>query len=86
MESLLTKKMLENVNDDYFQGLLEIMEFWASMNKLENPLDIFPNNKKLLQCYFTQSSYESIVAKNEAWLNKEVSIIVKAESQITAIL
>lgn len=77
----LLKNLLDNINEDSLQGLLELMEFWVSMGKPDNCPQTFPNsdNKKSIQEYFTQASYEFNLNKNREWLNEEIQSIVKLE-------
>lgn len=77
----LLKIMIDNINDDYLQGLLELIEFWVSMGKPNDCPQIFPSkdNKKSVQNYFTQASYELNLNKNKEWLKKEILNIVKLE-------
>lgn len=77
----LLKNLIDNINQDYLQGLLELVEFWVSMGKPDDCPQTFPNsdNKKSVQDYFTQASYEFCVGKNRRWLDEEVLSIVKLE-------
>lgn len=77
----LLKILTDNINEDGLQGLLELMEFWVSMGKPDNCPQTFPNsdNKKSIQEYFTQASYEFNLNKNREWLNEEIQSIVKLE-------
>ena len=77
----LLKNIIDNISKDSLQGLLELMEFWVSMGKPENCPQAFPNsdNKKAIQEYFTQASYEFYLNKNREWMNKEIQSIVKSE-------
>lgn len=76
----LLKKILDNISEDCLQGLLELMGFWMSMQELDDCPQTFPDsNQKSIQDYFTQSSYEFNVAKNQDWLNEEILTIIKEE-------
>lgn len=77
----LLKNLIDNINEDSLQGLLELMEFWVSMGIPDNCPQTFPNsdNKKSIQEYFTQASYEFNLNKNREWLNEEIQSIVKLE-------
>ena len=77
----LLKDLVDNINKDSLQGLLELMEFWVSMGKPDNCPQTFPNsdNKKSIQEYFTQASYEFNLNKNREWLNEEIQSIVKLD-------
>lgn len=78
----LLKILMDNISEDSVQGLLELIEFWISMGNPDNCPLIFPNsdNKKSIQEYFTQASYEFNLNKNREWLNEEIRSIVKLES------
>ena len=77
----LLKILIDNISQDCLQGLLELMEFWVSMGVPDDCPQTFPNsnNKKSVQDYFTQTSYEFNVNKNREWLNEEILSIVKTE-------
>lgn len=77
----LLKDLLNNINKDWLQGLLELMEFWISMGKPDDCPQTFPNgnDKVSIQNYFAQTSFMFFVEKNYAWLNKEVSTIIKLD-------
>lgn len=77
----LLKNLTDNINEDCLQGLLELMEFWVSMGMPDNCPQTFPNsdNKKSIQEYFTQASYEFNLNKNREWLNEEIQSIAKLE-------
>lgn len=80
----LLKILIDNINKDCLQGLLELMEFWISMGKPNDCPQIFPSsdNKKSIQDYFTQASYDFNLNKNREWLNDEIQSIVKSESTL----
>ena len=77
----LLKILIENISVDSLQGLLELMWFWISMGKPDDCPQTFPSsdNKKSIQDYFTQASYEFNLNKNREWLNEEILSIVKLE-------
>lgn len=77
----LLKNLIDNIGKDCLQGLLELMEFWVSMGKPDDCPQTFPSsdNKKSVQDYFTQASYEFNANKNREWLNEEIISIVKLE-------
>ncbi len=78
----LLKNVIDNINGDALQGLLELMEFWVSMRRPEDCPMAFPNsnNKKAVQKFYTQASYDLNLSRNREWLNEEISKIIKAES------
>lgn len=75
----LLKILIENISKDCLQGLLELMEFWVSMGIPTDCPQTFPSNKKSVQDYFTQASYEFNVNNNQEWLNEEILSIVNLE-------
>ena len=77
----LLKKLIDNSSEDFLQGLLELMEFWILMGKPDDCPQTFPNSNDTvsIQDYFTQSTYELLMQKNYAWLNKEISDIVMSD-------
>lgn len=78
----LLKTVINNINDDWLQGLLELMEFWISMGRPEDCPMLFPSNdnKKSVQKFYTQASYDLNLSRNRKWLNEEIAKILKAES------
>lgn len=81
----LLKKLMDSISKDCLQGLLELMEFWVSMGLPSDCPETFPTaeNKKSVQDYFTQASYEASVKKNQDWLDKEIQSIVALERKET---
>lgn len=79
----LLKDLIDNINEDGLQGMLELMEFWASMGMPDDCPQAFPNSdeKKSIQEFFTQTSYELNLNKNQEWLNKEIQSIIKSEDK-----
>lgn len=77
----LLKNVIDNISEDWLQGLLELTEFWMSMGMLEDCPLTFPSsdNEKSVQDYYSPSSYEFNLNKNQEWLNKEILSIVKLE-------
>ena len=77
----MLKTIVDNINEDSLQGMLELMEFWVSIGKIDNCPQTFPNsdNKKSIQEYFTQASYEFNLNKNREWLNEEIQSIIKLD-------
>lgn len=77
----LLEILLDNINENWLQGLLELMEFWVSMGMPDDCPQTFPSSdkKKRIQDYFTQASYESSLSRNREWLDKEILSIIKLE-------
>ncbi len=77
----LLKNLIDNISEDSLQGLLELMDFWVSMGIQPNCPQAFPNsnNKKSIQEYFTQASYEFYLNKNREWLDEEIQNVIKLE-------
>lgn len=78
----LLRDLLDHISKDSLQGLLELMEFWISMGTTDNCPQTFPesNNSESIQEYFTKSSYDFLVDRNNAWLNEEILSIIKLDS------
>ena len=77
----LLQSCLDSLSDDCLQGLMELMEFWISMDRpKESPFD-FPKSTGTLikQSYFTPSVYQIQRMKNYLWLNQEISAIQNEE-------
>ena len=79
----LLKNTIDNISKDYLQGILELMEFWASMGIPNDCPQTFPSsdNAQSVQEYFTQSSYKLRINENCAWACKEVCSIVELEKE-----
>ena len=77
----LLKILIDNINGDSLQGMLELMEFWASMGMPNDCPQTIPkgNNKKSIQEYFTPASFEFNLNKNRMWVNEEIRYIIKLE-------
>ncbi len=77
----LLKDLLNNIDGDYLQGLLELMEFWLSMGNCDDCPQTFPNSndKESIQNYFTQKSYELNLKANYSWLDTEITNIINLE-------
>lgn len=71
---LLLQELLNNISKEPLKGLLELMEFWFSIGVTNDCPFVFPDSKdsKAIQEYFSQSSYDIIVADNREWLEHEV--------------
>lgn len=79
----LLKRILDNENQDFLQGLLELMEFWLPMKDKKECPHIFPQNRdneRSIQQYFTKTMYEFLLQTNCSWLENEISNIIRRES------
>lgn len=79
----LLKRILDNENQDYLQGLLEWMKFWLPMKDEKDCPHIFPQNRDnelSIQQYFTKTMYEFLLQTNRSWLENEISNIIRRES------
>lgn len=78
----LLKNLLDNISSDYFQGVLELMEFWTSMGISDYCPNVFPSNndKAVLENYFSKSSFDFLIKSNYEWLNQEIYIIRNTEN------
>lgn len=85
-KAYILKKLLSEENDDYFQGLLSLMEFWALLGGIENCPHDFPDNTKIsVQDYFTEAKYKDFLEKNCVWLENEVRHITQLEFDIDSL-
>lgn len=83
-KAYILKDLLNSYNQDYFQCMLELLEFWTSVGDMEKcPFD-FPD-KNSVQNYFTQAQYQIILEKNLAWLNNEVQSIIELELDLNGL-
>ena len=80
----LLRSLIDNIDEDYFQGLLELMEFWVSLGIPDDCPQAFPkpNDKTSIDNYFSQESYASNLNKNKIWLKREIADIINEESKI----
>lgn len=78
----LLKTLLENLSQDYFQGILEFMEFWVAMGDPEDGPHILPpeTGDPAKSDYFTETNYGILVSKCKKWLYREISEIINAEN------
>jgi len=78
----LLKTLLETINQDFFQGILELMEFWSAMGDSEDGPHILPQGTGDTEKgdYFTETNYVILVSKCKKWLNREISEIIKLEN------
>lgn len=78
----LTKKMLENLDDNYVEGLLNITEFWVSLGQPSISPHILQGveNSITVQDYYTEYMYNIIVNKHIKWVEEEIEKIIHLES------
>lgn len=78
----LLTRLLDNINNnDYFHGLLELIEFWDRMGREECPI-LLPDSKcetLSVDDYFTQTVYDESIMKNKSWIMDEVETIISHE-------
>ncbi len=77
----LLKTLLDGLDNDPLRGLLELMEFWVSMEIQNDCPQTFPNknDKNASEKYFTEATYKLNVNKNREWLNREIEDILVSE-------
>lgn len=75
------KSILDSNNTDYFQGILEFMEYWSLYTHSNSPM-IFPNETISKSKYFTQSTYHYIIDLNKIWHKQEFLNIINIENGI----
>lgn len=78
----LLKSILDNSNQDYFQGILEFMKYWTIIYPHMNSPMIFPDEKISKEEYFTKSTYDYIFNLNRMWFEQEILNIIKAETEL----
>lgn len=79
----LLRSLIDNIDEDFFQGLLELMEFWVSMGITDDCPQAFPkpNDKTSIDNYFSRESYVYNLNKNKIWLKREIADIINEESK-----
>lgn len=78
----LVKNLLENLPNDYFDGLLEITDFWISLDiDFKNCPHTFQgvNNNIIPEEYYTQEMYNKIINEHKEWLKSEILGIINNE-------
>lgn len=82
----LLEKLLRQENRTCLQGLLELIELWASFGYPGDCPHIFPDNVNIsVQEYFTNTNYQIMRKKNSEWLGDEIKRIVQLEKEINGV-
>lgn len=84
----LLQNVIENIHEDWFEGLLELTEFWITMGMpADCPLTLpRSGKKKAVQEYYSQPSYECNLNKNREWLKEEIRSMMQWEaSKVSAL-
>lgn len=78
----LLNDLIHNLSSDSLGGLIELMEFWVSMDMPDDCPLSFPkyNNPLSIQQYFTPNVYNAQKKKNIEWLQSEVKNIIKEDN------
>ena len=78
------KSLLDMKHQDYLQGLLSLMEFWTAEECSDNCPQTFPtdNDQVSIQTYFTAATYQNMLERNSAWLEKEIQSITRFENDL----
>lgn len=78
---LLLFRRLETLSNDYTEGLVQLTEFWISLDLPDNcPHTIQGRNNCLSpKEYYTQAMYDILKEKNRNWLENEISEIIALE-------
>lgn len=79
---LLLFKQLQNLSEDYTEGLIQLTEFWISIGLPDNCPHIIQgsNNSLSPNEYYTQAMYTALKKRNQQWLNNEISHIIATEN------
>lgn len=77
----LTERMISNLDNDYFEGLLNITEFWISLGQPKYAPHIYQGvgNNLMPQEYYNQGMYDLLKNKHKEWLKEEIQKIRKSE-------
>ena len=77
----ILKDTLDNLNSDFLQAILQLMNFWVLMGMPKDCPQEFPlqNNKLSKKEYFTRKMLEIIISQNTEWLKNEVDDIINIE-------
>ena len=85
-KAYLLKNILNTNNQDYFQGILNFMEYWSLIGGLENcPYNNSNEGIKLVQDYFSEDNYKYLTEQNTIWLKNEVKKIIQLECDVTSL-
>lgn len=79
----LTKNMISNLREDYFENLLTITDFWVSLGIPQNTPHIFQavNNKITPKEYYTKEMHDLIIDKHMQWIDNEIKQISLLEQK-----
>jgi len=82
----LTKKMIETIDtldDDFFEKLINITEFWVLLDQPENSPHIFQGVNNIIspEEYYTKDMYDLIIDKHKKWIEKEIKEIILLENE-----
>jgi|GEM_PF-200187 len=74
---------LSSLSKDYFEGILEITEFWVSLGQPNNCPHIFQGvgNTITPEEYYTKEIYDMVILNHKNWLNKEIKDIILLENK-----
>ena len=76
----LLYQVLNSMKKDILYGLLELMEFWASMGFPEDAPRSFPSPEETNDAFFTEESKNRIVNENRKWADAQRKKIIQMES------
>lgn len=78
----LTRKMLESLENDYFEDLLTINEFWISLGQPKYSPHMFQAVKNSIspQEYYTKEMYDLILNKHKEWIKCQTEKIIQMEN------
>jgi len=82
-KAYILKTLLDIKYEDYFQGLLTLMEFWVSVGTTNDcPYNFLRDMSKLTCEFFTESKYQILLEKSSIWLKSEVEYILQQENEL----
>lgn len=71
---------------DYLQGLLALMEFWTIIADPEDcPHELPDNVTVLVNDFFTDTTFKTLLEKNAHWLENEVTCIAQLEQELDSL-
>lgn len=78
----LLNKALDTVSEDCLQGMLALTEYWMTIGEPKECPMAFPinNNSRSINDFFSESSYEIHLKKNQDWLDKEIVEIIRLDA------
>ncbi|HBT95291.1 MAG TPA: hypothetical protein DEB24_03990 [Coriobacteriia bacterium] len=84
LRAYLVRETLATLTSDYFKGLLELSDLWATLGFPDDGPHIIQGSHNSLspQEYYTQDMFELLLERHERWLEGEVRSIKGIESNV----